>query len=171
MKTALGSTLIAFALLIASHPAHPHGIAGNRFFAGTLVIDDPAVNDEAVLPYSYLGFAAEGGKVTENRIAFAFARLLTPTLAITVDSGWIHQNWPQGRTSGFDTTEVGLKYEAYRNNQHETLVSVGLAWGIAHSGAQRVGADGPNASFGSGGTALAPDFTDRHVRIESCPWN
>jgi hypothetical protein len=144
MKTALRSTLIVFALLTASHPAHPHGIAGNRFFAGTLVIDDPAVNDEAVLPYSYLGFPAEGGSVKENRIAFAFARLLTPTLAFTVDSGWIHQNWPQGRTSGFDTTEVGLKYEAYRNNQHETLVSVGLAWGIAHSGAQRVGADAPN---------------------------
>ena len=67
----------------------------------------------------------------------SFARLLTPTLAFTVDSGWLHQNWPVGHTSGFATTDVGLKYEAYRNNQHETLVSVGLAWGIGHSGARR----------------------------------
>jgi hypothetical protein len=65
-------------------------------------------------------------------------------LAIIYDSGWIHQNWPVGRTSGFAATDVGLKYEAYRNNQHEALVSVGLAWGIGQSGARGVGADEPN---------------------------
>jgi hypothetical protein len=37
-----------------------------------------------------------------------------------------------------------LKYEAYRDNQHEALISVGLAWGIGHSGARDVGADAPN---------------------------
>jgi hypothetical protein len=60
------------------------------------------------------------------------------------DSGWLHQNWLTGPTSGFDTTDIGLKYEAYRNNQHEMLVSVGLAWGIGHLGSQAVGTDGPN---------------------------
>jgi hypothetical protein len=35
-------------------------------------------------------------------------------------------------------------YEAYRDNRHETLISVGLAWGIGHSGARSVGADAPN---------------------------
>jgi hypothetical protein len=30
--------------------------------------------------------------VAENRINWAFARLLTPTLAITMDGGWVHQN-------------------------------------------------------------------------------
>ena len=49
-----------------------------------------------------------------------------------------------GHASGFATTNVGLKYEAYRNNQHETLVSLGLAWGIGHSGAQAVGAEEPH---------------------------
>jgi hypothetical protein len=69
---------------------------------------------------------------------------VTPTLAITYDSGWIHQGWPIGQTSGFDSTDIGLKYEAYRDNQHEALVSVGVAWGIPHSGSQAVGADAPN---------------------------
>ena len=122
-----------------------HGIAGNRLFAGTLSFDDPAVADEAILPlYSYLDYPSQGSNVSESRINAAFSRLLAPTLAFTIDSGWIHQNWPVGNTSGSDKTNVGLKYEAYRDNQHEALVSVGLAWGIGHSGASAVGGDAPN---------------------------
>jgi hypothetical protein len=137
--------LIAVVVLALSQSAHSHGIAGNRYFDGTLTIDDPAVADEAILPYfAYFDQSTEGNKAIENLINWSFARLLTPTLAVTFDGGWIHQRWSSGRTSGFDTTDIGLKYEAYRNNQHETLVSLSLAWGIGHSGAQAVGADGPN---------------------------
>jgi hypothetical protein len=87
-----------------------------------------------------------------------------PTLAITYDSGWIHQNWPVGHASGVAATDVGLKYEAFRNNQHEALVSVGLAWGIGHSGAQGVGADQPNTIlpglfFGKGFGDLPDQFS------------
>jgi hypothetical protein len=142
---ALCRSVIAFALLTWAHSAGAHGIAGNRYFDGTLTFDDPAVADEAIVPfYTNLAFPAEGGNVVQNLVDWSFARLLTPTLAITYDSGWIHQNWPVGHTSGFATTDVGLKYEAYRNNQHEALVSVGLAWGIGHSGAHAVGADEPH---------------------------
>jgi hypothetical protein len=131
--------------LLWMQSVHAHGIAGNRYFDGTLTFDDPAVADEAILPFfANSSFPSQGSNVTENRINWAFARLLTPTLAFTVDSGWLHQNWPVGHTSGFDKTNVGLKYEAFRDNRHEALVSVSLAWGIAHSGAQAVGADAPN---------------------------
>ena len=140
MKVRVENALFALALLAASEPAHSHGIAGNRYFNGTLTFDDPAVADEAILPdYSYFAQPMQGSNAIENRIDWSFARLLTPTLALIIDSGWIHQDWPIGHTSGFDTTDVGLKYEAYRNNEHETLVSVGLLWGIGHSGAQGVG--------------------------------
>ena len=37
--------------LVWAHGAHAHGIAGNRYFDGTLTFDDPAVADEAILPY------------------------------------------------------------------------------------------------------------------------
>ena len=131
--------------LVWAHGAHAHGIAGNRYFDGTLTFDDPAVADEAILPYyENLAFPTQGSNATQNRINWAFARLLTPTLAFTVDSGWLHQNWPIGRTSGFDKTNIGIKYEAYRNNQHEALISASLAWGIGHSGARAVGADAPD---------------------------
>src|SRR5437660_1247146 len=44
------SQLIALAMLAGVHSAYAHGIAGNRFFPGTLSFDDPAVADEAILP-------------------------------------------------------------------------------------------------------------------------
>ena len=137
--------LVVAALIANCHAAAAHGIAGNRYFVGTLTFDDPAVADEAIVPlYSAINYPALGGSVAENRINWAFDRLLTPKLAVTYDSGWIHQNWPIGKTSGLDTANVGLKYEVYRDNRHEALVSVGVAWGIGQSGAQAVGADEPN---------------------------
>ena len=72
--------VIAFALLTCAHSAQAHGIAGNRFFVGTLTFDDPAVADEAILPgYSGLYHPAEGGNILDNRINWSFVRLLTPT--------------------------------------------------------------------------------------------
>ena len=141
----LRNAAILLVPLVWAHGAHAHGIAGNRYFDGTLTFDDPAVADEAILPYyENLDFPMQGSNASQNRINWAFARLLTPTLAVTVDGGWLHQNWPIGRTSGFDKTNVGIKYEAYRNNQHEALISASLAWGIGHSGARAVGADAPD---------------------------
>jgi hypothetical protein len=48
------------------------------------------------------------------------------------------------KRSGFDVTNLGIKWEVYRDNPHETLVSASLAWGIANSGAQDVGANAPH---------------------------
>jgi hypothetical protein len=42
--------MLAFALVVSAHSADAHGIAGNRFFVGTLTFDDPAVADEAIVP-------------------------------------------------------------------------------------------------------------------------
>ena len=67
------SALIALALLTEFHPAYSHGIAGNRYFDGTLTFDDPAVADEAILPYyTYLEQPTQGSNAIENRINFDF---------------------------------------------------------------------------------------------------
>jgi hypothetical protein len=140
----------AAALVLLLQPAWgtsalAHGIAGNRYFDGTMTFDDPSVADETIVPnFAHLGDPVQGGNVVESRINWAFARLLTPTLALTLDSGWIHQSRPAGPTSGFDRTNLGLKYEAFRDNRHEALVSVSMAWGIARSGASGVGAEAPH---------------------------
>jgi hypothetical protein len=154
--TLIQQAFFLFVALLWMESANAHGIAGNRYFDGTMTFDDPAVADEAIVPnFAYLGFPTQGSNVLDNRINWSFARLLTPTLAATLDSGWIHQNWPIGHTSGFDKTNLGLKYEAYRDNKHEALVSVSLTWGIAHSGSIGVGTDAPNTiqpavTFGKG---------------------
>ena len=55
--------VIVLGLLPWAVSAYAHGIAGNRFFAGTITFDDPAVADEAILPgFSSLDHPASGWK-------------------------------------------------------------------------------------------------------------
>src|SRR5262245_6776722 len=62
--------IVAMAILGAAHSAHAHGIAGNRFFPGTLSFDDPAVADESILPlFSSSKHPDEGGNVVDNRFS------------------------------------------------------------------------------------------------------
>jgi hypothetical protein len=136
---------IVLATLVASQTAQAHGIAGNRFFPGTLTFDDPAVADEAIIPnFSQLNHPDGGGNVTDNRINWSFTRLLTPTVGVVIDNSWIARNWGVTKRAGFDVTNVGIKWEVYRNNPHETLVSTSLLWGIGNSGAQGVDTKAPN---------------------------
>jgi hypothetical protein len=137
--------IIVMAMLGFAHSAHAHGIAGNRLFPGTLAFDDPAVADESILPlFSSSKQPDEGGDVVDKRFTWSIFRLLTPTLGVGVDSGWVHRDWGTSQRSGFDTTNLTVKGEIYRNDLHETLVSSGLTWGIGHSGAQGVGANAPD---------------------------
>jgi hypothetical protein len=145
----LGRSLVAYMVLalLSCAQAHAHGIAGNRFFPGTLAFDDPAVADEAILPlYTTLKHPAEvgNGSVVNNSLNWSIFRLLTPTVGVGADSGWISRNWGGVQRSGFDITSVNLKSEIYRNDLHETLVSAGVAWGFGHTGAQGVAANAPD---------------------------
>jgi hypothetical protein len=104
--------LIALAMLSGVQSAHAHGIAGNRFFPGTLLFDDPAVADESRLPlFSSAKRPDEGADVVDNRLSWSFFRLLTPTLGVGVDSGWVHRNWPSTQRAGFDVTSLSIKAE------------------------------------------------------------
>jgi hypothetical protein len=137
--------IIALAIFGYAHAADAHGIAGNRFFPGTVSFDDPAVADEAIVP----NFAApkrpgEGGDLVGDRYSWSFFRLITKTLGVGIDSGWVHRDWGVASRSGFDTTNLTIKGEVYRNDLHETLVAAGLSWGIGHTGAQGIGANAPD---------------------------
>jgi hypothetical protein len=89
-------TTICLALFMSANSAAAHGIAGNRFFVGTLTFDDPSVADEAIVPdFSALNHPVEAGNAIDNRFDWSFTRLLTPFLQVQVDSGWIHRNWPR----------------------------------------------------------------------------
>ena len=86
----------AMSCFATSCSAHAHGIAGNRLFPGTLTFDDPAVNDELILPSaSRFQHPGEGGDVVDSRFNWAFSRLLTPKIAIGAESGWIRSQLGQ----------------------------------------------------------------------------
>jgi hypothetical protein len=139
------SLLIVLGMLAGVHSAYAHGIAGNRFFPGTLSFDDPAVADEAILPnFASFKSPVDGGNVVDNRFDWSFFRLLTPTLGVGVDSAWVYRNWGNALRSGFDVTSLGIKGEVYRSDLHEMLVSARLGWGIGHSGAQGISANAPD---------------------------
>ena len=107
--------LLPAVMVAACHAAQAHGIVGNRVFPGTLAFDDPAVMDELVFPVtSSLKHPSEGADVTDDRIGGSFTRLLTSTLSIGIDSGWIHRNWGVSPRSGFETTVLTLKDLLYR---------------------------------------------------------
>jgi hypothetical protein len=145
MKVVILLAVSALLVLVASRATQAHGIAGNRFFPGTLTIDDPAVADEAIIPnFSQWNHPDGGGDIRDNRINYSFTRLLTPTVGVVFDNSWIARNWGVAKRAGFDVTSVGIKWEVYRNNPHETLVSVNLLWGIGNSGAQGVDTKAPN---------------------------
>jgi hypothetical protein len=138
--------IVALAVPPLAQTAHAHGIAGNRFFPGTLTFDDPAVADEAIVPnFSYWNHSDGGGEVTDNRINYSFTRLLTPKVGVFVDNSWLARNWGVTQRFGFDTTNVGIKWEVYRDDPHEALLSAGVAWGIGNSGALGVDAKAPDA--------------------------
>ncbi len=137
--------IVALAAPPLSQTAHAHGIAGNRYFPGTLTFDDPAVADEAIVPnFSNLKHRDGGADVTDNRINWSFTRLLTTTVGVFIDNSWIARNWGVTNRGGFDVTNLGIKWEVYRDNPHEALISANLAWGIGNSGAQGVNANAPH---------------------------
>lgn len=139
-------------------PAHAHGVAGNRYFPATLVIDDPAVDDELTIPdFSATTYpVGTGDTVHDTSYGLELERLLTPDLAFQIDSGWTRWTRPHQPTQdGFDTTSLGLKARVYENDPHETLVALGLYWGIPNSGSSAVGAGRPGSiqpevTFGKG---------------------
>jgi hypothetical protein len=141
----LGLVVVVLAMLGGVHSALAHGIAGNRFFPGTLTFDDPAVADEAIVPnFSTSKHPGDGGDVLDDRYSWSLFRLLTKTLGVGIDSGWVHRDWGVASRSGFDTTNLTIKGEVYRNDLHETLVAAALSWGIGYSGAQGIGANAPH---------------------------
>jgi hypothetical protein len=83
-QRALKMTAFLVAMSLPASSAQAHGIAGNRYFPGTLTFDDPAVADELFIPvYSLLEHPTrEGGETTDNSFTITFQRLLTPKLAV-----------------------------------------------------------------------------------------
>ncbi len=141
------SPLAGFALLsilfLQSQLAQAHGIAGNRFFPGTLTFDDPAVADEFSLTTGTTQHPFNESNVKDHTTTIAFARLLTPEISIGFDSGIVRRDWGSVQRTGVTGTNLTLKYSAYRDKLNETLVATSITYGIIGSGEKSVGANNP----------------------------
>jgi len=146
-------------LAIGPWPASAHGLAGKRFFPATLVIDDPFVADELSLPSVFhIKTPAKGDEpaARETEISGEFSKRITPNLGFSLEGELVHLD-PDGRPSrtGFGNLEVSLKYQFFRSDRHETILSLALGWEVGGTGRKAVEAESfdvvrPALFFGKG---------------------
>ena len=149
-KAIFAAALAAF--LASAEPALAHGIAGNRFFPGSIATEDPAVADELALPTA-------SWRDGESAYAFEYSKRLTSRLGVSLGGAWIDGE----NGDGFENFETGLKYQFLTDAPHETILSAGLEveWGgsgAAHVGAEDVTTIAPSFYFGHGFGDAAADW-------------
>ena len=155
----LAGLLAAAAVAAAAAPASAHGLAGKRFFPATLVVDDPFVADELSLPtVSHIKRPASEDqpqtRVTE--VSGELSKRITPHLGFSLGGDWLNLD-KDGKQdhSGFGNLEVGLKYQFFTSEAHETILSAGIGMEIGGTGRSLVGAESfdvfkPALFFGKG---------------------
>lgn len=139
--------------------ASAHGLAGKRFFPATLVIDDPFVSDELSLPlFSHIKRpkTEEGPRTRETDIKAEYSKRLTPDFSVSLGGALIHKD-PDGKPAltGFDNMDVGLRYQVFKSEPHEALLSLGFSWDVGGTGRKAIGAESfdavsPAVLFGKG---------------------
>lgn len=152
--------LLCFGTLVAgAEPAGAHGLAGKRFFPSTLAVDDPFVADELSLPTVFhTKTPAKGDEpaARETEISGELSKRITPNLGLSLEGELAHLD-PDGKPSqtGFGNLEVGLKYQFFKSDLHETILSLGLGWEVGGTGRKAVEAESfdrvkPALFFGKG---------------------
>jgi hypothetical protein len=144
------SVMVAAAITFLSGGAHAHGVAGARLFISTLLIDDPNVADEAVLPmFFWLPQPTSPGTPTsqQSQLTFEWDKRITENFGFALGTGYQWLRTPGQKTiNGWQNLEVTLKYKPYVNAEHEFMVSVGVVREFARTGAN-----------GTNGAALGND--------------
>ncbi len=147
------------AVAIPAQDARAHAVAGARVFPVTITIDDPGVADEASLPtfsFQRQPGDADLGRGYQYNIAGEFNKRITEHLGVGVTGGYTIQTSQFGKTqTGFQNINVTLKYQAWVNEPHEAIVSLGVIrelarTGTAHVDADRYGSTTPTVYFGKG---------------------
>jgi len=124
---ACAGAFAAAAILAGISPASAHTVIGQRIFPATFAIDDPGDDDELAVPTLGYTYNADGSQsYTWN--AF-YGKRITADLEVYIDSTFLHQINP--RVNGWTGVETAVKDQIMVNNEHEFIVSLGVAeeWG------------------------------------------
>jgi hypothetical protein len=146
-------------VLLAMGGAQAHGVAGKRFFPATLTTDDPFVADELSLPtVSTIRVPGEDGdpSARDTELSAEFSKRITNNFGLSASDRWIKLK-PDGQPAsyGFGNLELEAKYQFFKSDEHEAILSIGTGFEIGGTGAERVGADrfntlSPTLFFGKG---------------------
>jgi len=130
------------ALFLSTDKALSHGFAGKRFFPATLSTDDPFVADELSLPTVSSIVTPDEGGTRDTELSVEIAKRITPDFGIEAGETFLVLH-PHGErsVSGFGNLELGAKYEFFENDEHESILSLGLGAEVGGTGSKRVGAD------------------------------
>ena len=158
-KLLVAGCLCVMTLTAGATTASAHGLAGKRFFPATLAVDDPFVSDELSLPLiSHIRSPASGDEpaTLTTDISAEFAKRITPNLGFSLGGDLLRLK-PDDKSSqtGFDNMEVALRYQFFKSDVHETLMSLALGWDVGGTGQKRVRAESfdtvkPALLFGKG---------------------
>jgi hypothetical protein len=144
-KSAIARLCGAALLAAAAGGAFAHGFAGKRFFPATLATDDPFVADELSLPtVSRRKTGANGDEpaTLETDTSIDFTKRVTPNFGIGLGATYVSQKPDDGPAQhGFDNFAANVKYQFYKSDPHETILSAGVDWDIGNTGAKRIGAE------------------------------
>ena len=155
-------------VVLTATAAQAHGLIGKRFFPATLAIDDPFVADELSLPtFSHIKLRGDGETPPTRETDFSaeVSKRLSPDLGVSLGGTFKILDPDTGPVlTGFDNMAVALKYVFVKNEEHETLQSIGLDWDVGGTGGKKVGAESfdtvtPTLFFGKGFGDL-PDGLD-----------
>jgi hypothetical protein len=137
-------------------PALAHGFAGDRFFPATISTDDPFAASELSLPT--ISYSRQPGSPSTKTINFSsdLSLLVLPNVAVTLGDGYQWQKADrQSAQTGFNNFTANVLYEFFENDEHETILSVGLTTEFGGTGSRSVGSSSystltPIIYFGKG---------------------
>src|SRR3984957_14504759 len=149
LKTGRNSLIVSSAVLavvgLGVADVHAHGFVGDRFFPPTIATDDPFATDELLLPsvFYFRSPAGDGSPaVGTTDLGFEFDKEIFPKFALGISGDYLYQKPDDLQpASGFDNFVLSAKYQAWQNDAHEAIFSIGGEWEMGGTGSKRVGGD------------------------------
>lgn len=149
----------ACALVLSASPVWGHGFVGQRFFPATLAVDDPFVADELSVPtFARRKMPASGDAPANTQTDWSvdYTKRITADFGVGIGTTY-RRIAPEGAEtqSGFDNLALSAKYQVWKSEAREAIVSVGVDWDVGGTGAKRIGAESfstvtPSIFFGKG---------------------
>jgi hypothetical protein len=124
-------------------PTFAHGFAGKRFFPATLTTDDPFVADELSLPtFSRRRTGDDVSSSTDSSASIDFSKRITNDFGVGFGAAWLRLEPSDGtHQQGLDNFALNAKYQFFKSELHETILSIGVDADLGGTGTSRVGAE------------------------------